>query len=793
MNLKKIAFFFFSFFFLTLSAQNPIAVGEWRTHFNYTNGKKTAILDEIVFLATSNSLFYTNINDNTIHRLGVLEGLNDIGIQTIEASQSTKTLVICYLNSNIDLYYNEMIFNVPDIAKKQINGDKSIYNIHCEDKYAYLACGFGIVVLDLKKRIILDTWFFSKEGQTIAVNDIAICNDTIYAATNKGIYYNQLKSTTIAQFSSWKEEIDSSVNNKKVTFIESYNNKIYAVIDEPLYAFDTLYNEDSSDYKIDSTILQTVSFVYSTQNNKWAIDSVFGFEEIKNIRNVNNYLIITRGWGANAYKSNNNKLELSNSFSSLFTSDAICNQRGYIYIADQHEGLVCQTSEGTVRYFLPGPATDNVWAINVAQSVLAGVPGSHDDWVPSWHRTSVSIFEKERWNNLLCYESPLDPYYIYDALDILINPNNTEEIFIASYISGLVHIKDRKTIQIYNDKNSPLENFAGRVQVNSLAFDKDFNLWMLNSKATNPLLVRMKDGTWKSFNIYLTGGDIVGKIFIDSRGWIWMTGNRETSLLIYNPNGTPLNTADDRLVKLNTALSETEGAFDYIYSITEDKDGKIWIGTNKGVKVYHNPSNLLKNPTTPPQAVYISEILGDGGDTIPQLLLNQEAIKCIKVDGGNRKWIGTGNAGVFLESEDGKEELLHFTVENSPLLSNSISDIDIDGKTGEVFIATDRGLVSFRYTATDGNENYDEIKIFPNPVREDFSGYISITGLKENSEVKITDAYGGLIYRMKSYGGTASWNGCHFDGRKASTGVYFVFVSDATGKEKKAGKILFIK
>ena len=200
MNLKKIAFFFFSFFFLTLSAQNPIAVGEWRTHFNYTNGKKTAILDEIVFLATSNSLFYTNINDNTIHRLGVLEGLNDIGIQTIEASQSTKTLVICYLNSNIDLYYNEMIFNVPDIAKKQINGDKSIYNIHCEDKYAYLACGFGIVVLDLKKRIILDTWFFSKEGQTIAVNDIAICNDTIYAATNKGIYYNQLKSTTLPNF-----------------------------------------------------------------------------------------------------------------------------------------------------------------------------------------------------------------------------------------------------------------------------------------------------------------------------------------------------------------------------------------------------------------------------------------------------------------------------------------------------------------------------------------------------------------------------------------------------------------
>ncbi len=793
MNLKRNIFFLFSCIFLKLSAQNPIAVGEWRTHFNYTNGEKIAILDENIFLATANSLFFVNTADNIIQRLGILEGLNDIGIQTIETSTPTNTLIICYLNSNIDLYSNGIISNIPDIAKKQISGDKSIYNIHCEDKYAYLACGFGIVILDLQKKFITDTWFFSTEGQSIAVNDITICDNIIYAATAKGVYYNQLNNTMIAQFASWEKVTDSTLNNKKILFIENFDNKVYAVTNNPLFSFDTLYNQDSTIYEIDTNIIQTVSHVYSIQNNTCKIDSVFGLEEIKNIRSINGYLIVTREWGANSYKINNNKLELNNSFSSLFTLDAICNQWGYICIADKLNGLVCQTSKNPIIYSLPGPATDNVWAINIAQSTLACVPGAHADWVPLWQQTSISIFEQEKWDNFLYYDPPLRQHQVYDALDIVINPNNTKEMFIASYISGLIHVVDRETIKVYDNTNSPLEKSSDRIQVNSLAFDKNFNLWMVNSGATNPLLVRMKDGTWKSFNVYFSSSDIIGKIFIDSRDWIWMTGNRETSLLIYNPNGTPLNTADDQLIKLNTSLSETEGAFDYIYSITEDKDGKIWIGTNKGVKVYHNPSLLLKNPNTPPQAVYINEILGTGGDTIPQLLLNQEAIKCIKVDGGNRKWIGTDNAGIFLESEDGKNELLHFSIENSPLPSNAISDIAIDGKTGEVFIATDKGLASFRYTATDGNENYDEVKIFPNPVKEDFSGYISISGLKENAEVKITDTYGGLIYRTKSYGGTASWNGCHFDGRKASTGVYFVFISDTKGKEKKAGKILFIK
>lgn len=791
MNYRKITgILFFIFIFLKLFAQTPVAVGEWRTHFNYTNGNHIATVKENAFLATKNTLFYINLFEKRIQRLGKLEGLNDIGIQTIEASKKTNTLIICYLSSNIDLYSDGFVFNIPDIEKKQISGDKTIYSIHCEDTYAYLACGFGIVIVDLKKKLIKDTWFFQKDGQSIAVNDLAIFRDTVFAATSKGIFYNNINNVSIAQFSTWHQVQADSLLNRNIEFIQEFENELFAFTPTLTYKIDTIYNTDSTSFELDSSQTQKISIIYSFNNGTWNIDSTFGFEEVKSVRNTYEKLVVTRSWGAHAYEKINGKITLNNVFSSYNAQDAVCNEWGYILIADQQQGLVCQEAEGTVTYSLPGPASDDNWKISMANSTLVTVPGAHVDWIPLWRQTNISIFENEKWKNLLYYDNALAQYPSHDALDVLINPN-TQELFLASYLSGLIHIKDGKVEKIYNEENSPLRKYADRVPVNSLAFDKDYNVWMINSHAPNPLLVRTKDGSWQSFNIYHASNDVIGKLYIDSRGWIWMTADRETSLLIYDPKGTPLTTSDDRLVKLNTALSEEEGAFNFIYSIAEDKDGNMWIGTNKGIKIYYNPSVLFSSPNTLPNPIKIIEQLGD--TSVPQLLLNQEIIKCIKIDGGNRKWIGTDNAGVFLESSDGKTEILHFTTENSPLLSNTINDINIDETTGEVFIATDKGLVSFRYTATEGKENYEAIKIFPNPVREDFTGYISITGLKENSEVKITDAAGGLVYRIKSEGGTASWNGRRFDGSKASTGVYFVFVSDKTGKEKKAGKLLFIK
>jgi hypothetical protein len=182
------------------------------------------------------------------------------------------------------------------------------------------------------------------------------------------------------------------------------------------------------------------------------------------------------------------------------------------------------------------------------------------------------------------------------------------------------------------------------------------------------------------------------------------------------------------------------------------------------------------------------------GDTsYVQILLEFEYVTCIAVDAANRKWIGTRSAGVFFVSPNGTQELFHFTTDNSPLFSNQINDIKINPENGEVFFATEGGLISYKGTATMGKENYKEALVYPNPVRENYYGPIAVKGLMEDSFCKITDAAGKLVWQGYAYGGQLIWNGKDFYGKRPATGVYFVMASSKTGKEKTVAKFLFIQ
>jgi hypothetical protein len=162
------------------------------------------------------------------------------------------------------------------------------------------------------------------------------------------------------------------------------------------------------------------------------------------------------------------------------------------------------------------------------------------------------------------------------------------------------------------------------------------------------------------------------------------------------------------------------------------------------------------------------------------------------VDGGNRKWMGTYGAGLVLLSPDGVEILKQFNVDNSPLISNNIIDMEIDKNTGELFIITDKGLVSYRSDATKGRDDYENVEIFPNPARPEFEGPITIQGIKTDSDVRITDVAGNLVYKTTSNGGTATWNGLTIQGEKVSTGVYLIWTAPNEGKGRFVGKVLVV-
>ena len=229
----------------------------------------------------------------------------------------------------------------------------------------------------------------------------------------------------------------------------------------------------------------------------------------------------------------------------------------------------------------------------------------------------------------------------------------------------------------------------------------------------------------------------------------------------------------------NAGLPSTD-----IRAIAEDKDGQVWVGTAKGVAVFYNPGAALANPPSVASQILLQQ------DNTYQYLLSTDEVTSIAIDGANRKWLGTSAAGVFLMSADGTEQILHLTAENSPLLSNNILCMAMNQKTGELFIGTDHGIISYKSDAIDGSDQCNDTYVYPNPVYHEYDGPIAIKGVMNNGNIKITDISGTLVFETTALGSQAIWNGRNFAGEKAHTGVYLVFCSDADGTNTCITKLL---
>jgi hypothetical protein len=226
-----------------------------------------------------------------------------------------------------------------------------------------------------------------------------------------------------------------------------------------------------------------------------------------------------------------------------------------------------------------------------------------------------------------------------------------------------------------------------------------------------------------------------------------------------------------------------------VFSITEDRDGNIWVGTDQGPAVYFNPGKVFSSDL---KAARI-KIPRNDGSGLADYLLGTETVTTIAVDGANRKWFGTMSSGAYLMSDDGKEEMLHFTSANSPMLSDNMVKISVNGLSGEVWFGTAEGIISYRGDATTGKDDYSGMYVFPNPVREDYAGPVTVTGLVEGSSVKITDISGNLVYETLSLGGQVTWDLQNYRSARVTTGVYLIFCSNADGSLTSVTKLLIIR
>jgi streptogramin lyase len=439
---------------------------------------------------------------------------------------------------------------------------------------------------------------------------------------------------------------------------------------------------------------------------------------------------------------------------------------GTFWIGETGNGLVGNPNTGFEKFLGNGPSNKNTWRLQYDGTSIHALAGGYSSGFLPLNRVGwKDLFTKGLWTNTT--------NTIFDLTDISFNGTF---MYTSSFGYGVLQ-QDESSMLLYDETNSPLENISpGRnVYVTAMESSPD-GVWIANYRATNTYHLLKSDNTWQSFSFSQGVSRYPTAITIDVNGSIWAPQSQLNGGGIFVFNAT-----DNEQVYLTETPSSGGLPNRNVNAVAMDRDGAVWVGMEKGVAYFANPYAIFSSSVNAIRPIFEN-----------RFLLQDEKITAIEVDGGNRKWIGT-ERGVWLFNPTGESMVYNFTSENSPLLSNKIVDIEIDKITGEVFFATDKGIVSFRSDATNGNPTFDAVKIFPNPVTPDFSGNVGISGLTTDAIVKITDVSGKLVFETRAEGGTAVWGVRDYSGNRVSTGVYLVFASTADGSSRVVGKLAVIK
>lgn len=747
---------------LLLRGQTP--VGTWSDHLVYTAAECVAAGKEEVYASNGSSIIVYNKSFAELRKMSRIDGLTESGIATIEWSEDNKMLVIAYSSLNIDLVKNNVIYNIPDIRRKYIPGNKEIYRIRIYGNYAYLACSFGIVVIDLVKKEIYDTWKPGNGDDNPGVHDIAFGNGKIYAATDMGVYSADPTNQGLAYFGNWDIlSLLPGIYGQYSALLFS-DNKLYANLSDQSGGGDKIFVIDGS--------VSLFSFTPGVYNKSFDY-SAGGFT-------------VSSTGSVMYYNTNGSLIKTISSYgwATPYINQAIADNND-IWIADGREGLIRGVNMSEFSALtLPGPVSNDAFSITSENGKTIICGGATDiSWNNQHRPLQVSVFEKNNWSSITSGT-------IHDPLRSLIDPDNSNHMFISSWGGGLLEYDNNNLVKQYTESNSPLQTIipgSAYVRICGLAMDKSKNLWITQSEVPGSIKVLKPDGSW-IVNPITIGLQSIGDIIITSRGQKWVILPRGNGLFVLDDNNTPDNFTDDRSKKFLVQDTENQ-IITFVYSFAEDLDGNIWIGTDQGPLIYYNPENVFD---TDLKASRI-KIPRNDGTNLADIMLKTETITSVAVDGANRKWLGTSGSGAYLLSPDGTVQIKNFNEQNSPILSNSIVSLAVDNKTGDIWFGTSKGIQSFRGNATTGEEKFTKVYSFPNPVREDFTGNVTITGLVRDSRIRITDISGNLVYETISDGGEATWNLSTYNGKRVATGVYLIFCASKDGTQSCVAKMLVIK
>ena len=787
---KRIAFVFLALVSFKGVSQDFSTL--WEGYFSYFEIKDVTRGNDKIFAASENAIFSYDVLTNEINKITTIEGLSGETITTISYSEDFNLLAVGYETGLIELVFDSdtEILSVVDILEKESISPvlKKINHFNESEGLLYISTDYGISVYDLNQLQFGDTYFIGDGGSQIAINQTAVFNDFIYVATGlNGIRKADLTNPNLIDFQQW-----TTIAGGGFKAIQTVGSKLYTV------------GQNNVLHEVVSDNLNSL-FTYPTLP--------------EDVRSVNSNLIVTLKEDVFIYDENFTQIQTvstNENYDTDFVAATINEDN--IYIGTNSTGVLKTLPDTPNEYevILPeGPSSNTAFKINAGDGELWVTYGQYSvSYNPNPpKKRGISIYRDEQWIN-----KPYDSLLTAQNLcDIVISPFNNKQVYIGSFEDGILELNNDTATFLFDQTNSDLESIIFppapnyiSIRLAPIQFDRNGKLWSVTSKVDKALKsYDPSTNQWQGFSFSELIPDATydergfGDLAIGSGGVKWI-GSYDHGLIAYNTDTQQINSVSTEEQNMPSAVAK---------AVALDSRNQLWIGTIKGLRVLYNTSNFVDDPDPSVNEIVILE------DGIPTELLSNQYITDIKVDGSDNKWVGTLDSGIFYFSPDGQETIYQFTTDNSPLPSNTISDISIDPQSGRVFIATDRGLVSFSSGGTKPKETLEEAYIYPNPVRPEYdilgsddlnniNNGVKISGLTENVNVKITDIEGNLVaeaqsrvnqrsskenYNFAIDGGTGIWNGKNLRGNVVASGVYLFLISDLDSFETKVLKLLIVR
>ena len=750
-----------------LQAQN--FENSWTGYFSYVSVKSISQGNDKIYAAAENAIFTYDLSTQEIATISTINGLSGKTITTAHYSNVYGLYIIGYENGLIEIVIDgeDNILKVVDILDKPTipPNNKKINHFNEYNGSLYISTGYGISVYNLDALEFGDTYLIGDLGSQINITQTTVQGVLIYASSSgNGIKSALVADDNIIDYQQWTTVIGGGYKG-----IQSLGSELYTVNNSnTILKFDL----DVGFLQIDTFLSPIVDFGVAS--------------EILTITTESSIYAYTEGYSL--LEEVNNLIDFDYKLQSGYTF----NNTFYLGTTDLGM-LVVPFGTSQAEQILPdGPLFNQAFAIDASPGQLWVAFGEIDLFFNPYPLTKrgISNFRNDDWLSIK-YDDLKDEVNVNDINDlsyVKINPNNTNEVYMSSYQKGLLKINNQTPTILYNETNSPMDipggNEALGIRLYGSDFDREENLWFVQSRADNGLIKLTPEGQFQLIDVSniidAENEQEISDVKVSREGYVFF-GAVDNGLVGYNPTNNEFNKISEEIGNGNLPTNN-------IRTLAFDNQNRLWIGTLKGLRVLYSVGSFFESGANIDAQPII--ILEDG---IAQELLFEQSITDIEVDGSNNKWVSTATSGVFYLSPNGQETLLRFTTDNSPLPSDNVLDIAIDDSDGTVYFATKDGLVAYDGTSTAPGEDLEGVYAYPNPVRPTYFGNVTIDGLTAKANVKITDITGNLVFETTSEGGSIQWDTTAFSKYRVASGVYLVLITSDDNLLTKVVKIMVIR